>query len=167
MAYEPQKLLPYLKFFVGGMALGLLLLLGYIQFIAPDAESASAEQSASATPASWRVGELRPNGLRIRPSGASTNAQVLDPRQFVRPEVQRAYAIAYKIPEVLNKLYCWCRCENRGIHRSNLACFEDKMGVDCGVCRGTAEIAYKMTREGVTDAGKIQAAVDREWARDS
>ena len=167
MAYEAQKLLPYLKFSVGGVALGLLLLFGYTQFITPGGERIPAAQSTSAKSEGWRVGELRPNGLRIRPSGTNTNAQVLDPRQFVRPEVQRAYAIAYKIPEVLNKLYCWCRCENRGVHRSNLACFEDKMGIDCGVCRGTAEIAYRMIQEGTTDAGEIQAAVDKEWAREA
>lgn len=112
----------------------------------------------------WTVGELRDNGLRIIPSGPSDNSAVLDPRQFERHEVQRAYAIAHEIPEVLNQLYCWCGCENRGVHRSNLACFEDEMSVNCAVCRGTAEIAYEKVQQGVTDAGEIQAAVDAEWA---
>lgn len=111
----------------------------------------------------WTVGELRDDGLRIIPSGSADNSAVLDPRQFDRRRVQRAYAIAYEIPEVLNQLYCWCGCENRGVHRSNLACFEDEMSVNCAVCRGTAEIAYEMVQKGVTDAGEIQAAVDREW----
>lgn len=114
--------------------------------------------------AQWAVGELRDDGLRIIPSGRSDNSAVLDPRQFVRPEVQRAYAIAYEIPEVLNQLYCWCGCENRGVHRSNLGCYEDEMSVNCDVCRGTANIAYEMVQEGVTDTGEIQAAVDAEWA---
>ena len=111
----------------------------------------------------WTVGDLRPNGLRIKPSGRDDALAVLDPSQFARSEVRRAYQIATEIPEVINRLYCWCGCENRGVHRSNLACFEDRMAVNCDVCRGTAEIASRMTKKGVTDAGKIQAAVDLEW----
>ena len=158
MSDHLRKYLPYVNFFIGGLALGLFLLFGYTRFIAPQDGRVPSE-----VPADWQVGELRPDGLRIVPSGRTDNSKVMDPRQFIRPDVQRAYAIAYKIPEVLNKLYCWCGCPKRGIHRSNLACFEDDMGVTCDVCRGTAEIAYEMTQNGVTDAGKIQAAVDKEW----
>lgn len=112
----------------------------------------------------WTVGELRPDGLRIVPSGRTDAAEVLDPDRFQRPEVREAYRIASAIPETLNQLYCWCGCENRGIHRSNLACFEDEMGVNCDVCRGTAEIAWEMTQRGETDPAAIQAAVDAKWA---
>ncbi|HKL89255.1 MAG TPA: PCYCGC motif-containing (lipo)protein [Salinibacter sp.] len=111
----------------------------------------------------WQVGQLRPNGLRIKPSGRSDASAVLDPNRFTRPEVKKAYRIAHEIPSMLNKLYCWCGCENRGVHRSNLGCFEDEMAVNCAVCRGTAEIASRMLEDGVTDAGKIQAAVDEDW----
>lgn len=111
----------------------------------------------------WSVGELRENGLRIIPSGRNDASAVLDPEQFENPEVRHAYWAATRIPETLNQLYCWCGCENRGIHRSNLQCFEDRMGANCDVCVGTAEIAYEMVQEGVTDAGTIQAAVDAKW----
>ncbi|MGH7458153.1 MAG: PCYCGC motif-containing (lipo)protein [Longimicrobiaceae bacterium] len=111
----------------------------------------------------WTVGELRENGLRIIPSGRSDASAVLDPEQFENPTVRHAYWVATQIPETLNQLYCWCGCENRGIHRSNLQCFEDRMGANCDVCVGTAEIAYEMVQDGVTDAGTIQAAVDAEW----
>ncbi len=89
-------------------------------------------------------------------------------RPFRDPEhtgkTRHAYWIATQIPEVMNQLYCWCGCENRGVHRSALGCFEDRMGENCDVCQGTAEIAYEMIQKGVTDAGKIQAAVDAKWA---
>ncbi|MBU7440625.1 hypothetical protein A8H39_03840 [Paraburkholderia fungorum] len=107
---------------------------------------------------------LRPDGLRIIPSGRSDASHVLDPAQFSDKAVRHSYWVATQIPAVLNRLYCWCGCENRGVHRSNLQCFEDKMAVDCAVCQGTAEIAYQMTQNGVRDAGKIQAAVDAKWA---
>jgi hypothetical protein len=113
----------------------------------------------------WEVGELRENGLRIVPSGRSDAGAVLEPGQFPDRSVRAAYRIATRIPETLNRLYCWCGCENRGVHRSNLGCFEDLMAVNCDVCRGTAEIAHRMIREkGITDPGRLQLAVDRVWA---
>ncbi len=112
----------------------------------------------------WTVGMLRPDGLRLIVSGRNDAADVLAPEQFSRPAVRQGYQIATRIPEVLNKLYCWCGCENRGVHRSNLQCFEDKMAQDCPVCLGTAEMAYDLTNKGVTDAATIQAAVDARWA---
>ncbi|MFM0480579.1 PCYCGC motif-containing lipoprotein [Paraburkholderia strydomiana] len=112
----------------------------------------------------WHVGMLRPDGLRIIPSGRSDASHVLNPNQFADRDVRHSYWVATQIPATLNKLYCWCGCENRGIHRSNLQCFEDQMAVTCAVCQGTAEIAWRMTQAGVQDAGKIQAAVDAKWA---
>ena len=155
-------------FFALGAGLAAVALFVYTRAQRPAGQrQASAQASAQAaqnTASDWQVGQLRPNGLRIKPSGRSDASAVLDPEQFARPEVRRAYALAREIPATINKLYCWCGCENRGVHRSNLACFEDEMAVNCGVCRGTAEIAYRMVQEdGVTDAGKIQAAVDMEW----
>jgi hypothetical protein len=112
----------------------------------------------------WHVGMLRPDGLRIIPSGRSDASHILNPNQFADKDVRHSYWVATQIPATLNKLYCWCGCENRGIHRSNLQCFEDQMAVTCAVCQGTAEIAWRMTQAGVQDAGKIQAAVDAKWA---
>jgi len=112
----------------------------------------------------WRVGMLRPDGLRIVPSGVFDASHVLNPAQFSDNAVRHAYWVATRIPATLNKLYCWCGCENRGEHRSNLQCFEDRMAVSCPVCQGTAEIAYRMTQSGIQDAAKIQAAVDAKWA---
>ena len=165
--------------FAVGISLGLIGITLYTVLggRAPEASERQARSSTAETPTQtsqaprglahpnpgWTVGKLRPNGLRIKPSGRSDASGVLDPSQFSRPDVRRAYAIAGKIPGMINKLYCWCKCENRGVHRSNLGCFEDKMAINCDVCRGTAEIAYRMMQEGETDAGKIQAAVDREW----
>lgn len=164
-----------LKFFALGVGLAAIAIFVYSKTEggastragnAHDMPAAHSHQhSAEAGIMAWSVGELRANGLRIKPSGRADASHVLDPNQFTRQEVRHAYWIATQIPEMLNKLYCWCGCENRGTHRSNLGCFEDRMGIHCAVCRGTAEIAYAMMQKGITDAGKIQAAVDAEWAR--
>ncbi len=163
----------HLTYFSVGAVLAALALFVYTQVreTAQDTRQAQIQQEVPAEPedpvteeaSDWTVGDLRSNGLRIKPSGRSDASAVLDPEQFERSEVRRSYQIATEIPEVINQLYCWCGCENRGVHRSNLGCFEDKMAVNCDVCRGTAEIASRMTEDGVTDLGKIQAAVDREW----
>lgn len=129
----------------------------------PAAMSLSGAWSAGAADTSWTVGELRENGLRIIPSGRSDASAVLDPAQFPDSADRHAYWIATQVPETLNQLYCWCGCENRGVHRSNLQCFEDRMGLDCDVCQGTAEIAYSLVQQGITDPAKIQAAVDAKW----
>lgn len=125
--------------------------------------TARSERSAASAPSPWTVGTLRSDGLRIIVSGREGASAVLDPKQFSEPEVRHGYWIATQIPTVLNKLYCWCGCENRGEHRSNLQCFEDQMAADCRVCLGTAETAFEMSQKGVTDAAKIQAAVDAVW----
>ena len=96
-------------------------------------------------------------------SGREDASQVLDPNRFSQPKVRHGYWIATQIPPLLNKLYCWCGCGDRGEHRSALQCFEDKMATDCPVCLGTAEIAYDMSRKGINDPAKIQAAVDVVW----
>ncbi|OYV67851.1 MAG: hypothetical protein B7Z74_09230 [Deltaproteobacteria bacterium 21-66-5] len=110
------------------------------------------------------MGELRADGLRIVPSGRSDTSAVLNPAQFANPTVRHAYWVATQIPGTLNQLYCWCGCENRGIHRSNPQCFEDRMSEHCDVCRGTAEIAYRMTQQGIMSASAIQKVVDARWA---
>lgn len=111
----------------------------------------------------WEVGELRPDGLRIVPSGRADASAVLDATQFSEPRTRHAYRIATQIPDVMNQLYCWCGCENSGQHRSSLACFEDRMGEDCDICQETAEIAFAMVRRGEARPGTIQAALDRKW----
>lgn len=108
------------------------------------------------------LGELRPNGLRLVSTGRSDASVVLAREQFTG-RVRHAYGIATEIPEVLNQLYCWCGCIDRGEHRSSLQCFEDLMGVTCEVCQRTAEIAYAMSQDG-SDAAHIQASVDAELA---
>ena len=147
---------------LSALAIVLLLMLWAVPAPRAPASTASAHSPTSGA-AGWSVGMLRANGLRIVPSGRADASRVLNPGRFPQPEVKHAYWIATQIPALLNQLYCWCGCENRGEHRSNLQCFEDEMGVTCTVCRGTAEIAYALSEKGVTDAGTVQAAVDQKW----
>lgn len=146
-----------------GLAGVLLLVIWLVPVRPAPQQAANTDRAQTSAESGWTVGMLRPDGLRIIPTGREDASAVLDPQSFSQAEVRHGYWIATQIPAVLNKLYCWCGCENRGVHRSNLQCFEDRMAEDCPVCLGTAEIAYDMTKKGVTDAAMIQAAVDVHW----
>ena len=109
-------------------------------------------------------GSLNAQGLRVSGEGRSDASHVVSPERFVRPRVKEAYAMAQRIPETMNHLYCWCGCIERGM-RSALECFESSHGAECEICIRTAEIAWEMTQRGVTDPGVIQKAVDTEMGR--
>ncbi|MEO7243748.1 MAG: PCYCGC motif-containing (lipo)protein [Rubrivivax sp.] len=148
-------------------AMAVLVVAALVTWFVPTPRTANTDAtqaSAPPDPSGWKVGMLRADGLRIVVSGRDDASAVLDAEQFSRAEVRNGYRIAAKIPALLNRLYCWCGCENRGEHRSNLQCFEDGMAEDCVVCLGTAETAYEMSEKGITDPAKIQAAVDVHWA---
>lgn len=71
----------------------------------------------------------------------------------------KAYRVAARIPATLNRLYCWCGCIEGGM-RSLLECFESRHAVACEPCLGGAELAWTMTRRGVTAPARIQRAID-------
>ena len=53
---------------------------------------------------------------------------ILDPRQF-RGKTQEAYAAAKEIPQIMDKLFCYCFCHNVPFeHKSLLSCFVTKHG---------------------------------------
>ena len=48
----------------------------------------------------------------------------LSPQRF-SGKVRRAYQIARTIPEVLDGLYCYCRCRENSGHKNLLSCYVD------------------------------------------
>lgn len=110
-------------------------------------------------------GDLNAQGLRVSGEGRSDAAAVTPPEFFDHPRIKAGYEIAQEIPATLNQLYCWCGCIERIGHRSALECFESEHGANCEVCLGTAEIAWEMTQQGITDPGEIQKAVDMRYGR--
>ena len=63
---------------------------------------------------------------------------------FKYPYQVHAYAVAAKIPGVLNQLPCYCYCERIG-HKSLHTCFESTHGAHCGICMKEAYYAYQQT----------------------
>jgi hypothetical protein len=52
------------------------------------------------------------------------NRPTLSPARF-SGRVKRAYEIAREIPEVLDQLYCYCRCKENFGHKNLLSCYVD------------------------------------------
>jgi hypothetical protein len=52
------------------------------------------------------------------------NSPTLSPARFTG-KVRSAYEIARAIPEVLDRLYCYCRCRENFAHKNLLSCFID------------------------------------------
>lgn len=110
-----------------------------------------------------QVPELNEQGLRVSGDGRADASQVLEPHHFDAGAVRQAYAIAQRIPDTLNQLYCWCGCIDRGLHRSALECFESRHGASCNICVGTAQVAWAMMERGDTDPASIQRELDRRY----
>ena len=115
---------------------------------APAAERAPAAGAENAAPAASDA--TRPN-------------RVLDPSRWTDPQQKAAYAAAKKYANVLEKLYCHCRCKENIGHRALVECFESDHGSQCDVCMTEAMIAARMTEQGRTPA-EIQKAIDAYYA---
>ncbi len=63
--------------------------------------------------------ELKKENINLR-----ENRPTLLPQRF-SGKVRSAYEIARAIPEVLDRLYCYCRCRENFGHKNLLSCYVD------------------------------------------
>jgi len=63
--------------------------------------------------------ELKKENINLR-----EKSPTLSPQRF-SGKVRRAYEIARAIPEVLDRLYCYCRCRENFAHENLLSCYID------------------------------------------
>jgi hypothetical protein len=75
------------------------------------------------------------------------------------PRVAGIYAQAAEIKDVLDGLYCYCRCSEHSGHYSLLDCFADDHAARCDICLSEAALAHKMNGEGAS-LEQIRDAVD-------
>ncbi len=73
-----------------------------------------------------------------------------------------AYQAAAEIPEVIDSLYCYCRCKENFNHKSLLTCFVDMHAAYCSICIEEAVMALDMHRKGA-DVFEIKKAVDERF----
>lgn len=75
------------------------------------------------------------------------------------------YQAAQQCPEIIEKLFCYCGCDETDQHTSLLDCFTTTHGADCQICTDEAVIAARMKKEGKPIA-EIQKVVDDKYARE-
>lgn len=98
-------------------------------------------------------------GSHPDPRPDPVSASVVAPEQFSDEYIRGVYAAAAEIPEVLDGLFCYCRCRRHLGHRSLLTCFGNNHGAECPVCLRSAALAHRMHDEGA-DMEAIRAAID-------
>jgi hypothetical protein len=79
-------------------------------------------------------------------------------------EIARAYQTAQEIPEVLDAMYCYCRCQENFGHKSLLTCYVDTHSARCGVCVAEALEAANLHRQGLTTP-EIRRKIDDLFSR--
>jgi len=78
------------------------------------------------------------------------------------PRVATTYRHTAQIAELVDGVYCYCRCERNAGHYSLLDCFRTDHAAGCDICLGEAALAYRMSRQGASlDA--IRSAVDHRY----
>ena len=80
----------------------------------------------------------------------------LDPAKFAKgfdAEVRQGYEIARKHPATLDRLHCFCECQESPMfqHRTLLTCFVDTHAAACGICLSEARLAGELKDRGVSD----------------
>ena len=82
---------------------------------------------------------------------------ILDPKLFADPrfekEVMPAYEIARKYPATLDRLHCFCECQESMTHRHKtlLTCFTSNHAAGCGICIREALLAKELKDKGIPD----------------
>jgi len=97
---------------------------------------------------------------------------VLDPKRFsdtsiYEKEVVPAYEVARKYPATLDRLHCFCECQEsmRFRHRTLLTCFTDDHAAGCGICLREALMAGELKQKGFTDQ-EIENLIESSFKTD-
>lgn len=105
--------------------------------------------------------------LHPTPRPGITADQVLPTIAVPRtPGAAEAYAVARRIPAVLDGLYCHCDCSKHMGHRSLLTCYETEHAGQCDICMGEAMLADRMAAQG-SSLDAIRQAIDAQWGNPS
>lgn len=99
-------------------------------------------------------------------------APILDSKLFsdtsrYEPEVAPAYEIARKYPQTLDRLHCFCECQESMTHRhkSLLTCFTTDHAAGCGICIREAQLAAELKEKGLSD-DEIENTVESAFRTD-
>ena len=83
------------------------------------------------------------------------NRPIEDPQKYAGDpkygNAVQAYTAAKEIPHVLDKIFCYCYCQDnpRYKHKSLLTCYTDDHGANCGICQREAIHAHELYKKGM------------------
>jgi len=93
----------------------------------------------------------------------------IDPAKLSEDDAsaRAAYAAASQYPATIDKIHCYCGCEDSPNlhHASLLTCFTSLHATGCEICRGEAELAGKMKGEGSSDE-EVKKVVESFYQKD-
>jgi hypothetical protein len=141
--------------------------------------SAAVVLAASAFAAGTAQTAARPNAAKASsPSakqpgnGCATCKEkraTLDPKRFKdwEPEVPKSYEVARKYPATLDRIHCFCECQEspKFQHKTLLTCFTDEHAAGCGICIKEALIAADLKARGASDE-EIERLVESSFKTD-
>ncbi|MEE9615023.1 MAG: CYCXC family (seleno)protein [Thermodesulfobacteriota bacterium] len=87
----------------------------------------------------------------------------LSPDEF-SGESREAYRIAEEMPEVIDRLPCYCGCMKELEHVSLLSCFVDEHAAGCKSCKKEAIRASELYEEGKS-VEEIRAVIAHEFGK--
>ncbi len=97
------------------------------------------------------------------PQPGITAERVLPPAAVLNtPGAAEGYAAARTVPQILDGIYCYCRCAKNFGHRSLLTCFESDHGSQCDICIGEATLAARLAAQGIS-LEQIRRAIDAQF----
>jgi hypothetical protein len=62
--------------------------------------------------------------------------------------MQRVYALAAQIKQLLYQLPCYCHCDREMGHKSLDSCYRERHGSHCSICQQELFYAYEQTTKG-------------------
>ncbi|MEO8347956.1 MAG: PCYCGC motif-containing (lipo)protein [Acidobacteriota bacterium] len=105
-------------------------------------------------------------------AGCAERAPILSSKLFTdltkyEPEVAPAYEVARKYPQTLDRLHCFCECQESMTHRHKtlLTCFTTDHAAGCGICIREAILAGELKDKGLPD-DQIENTVESAFRTD-
>ncbi|MFQ5432687.1 MAG: CYCXC family (seleno)protein [Nitrospinota bacterium] len=98
-------------------------------------------------------------------AGLIETKPTMAPNRF-KGAVSTVYKWAAEIPEVFDKMYCYCRCKEnpRFKHKTLLTCYTDTHAAKCGICLKEGQMAWELTKRGMQPK-EIRGEIDKYYAK--
>lgn len=146
--------------FGGAVALGVLAYAVFAGRVTGDSEPAR-PVTRSTTPVAASTAVADGHHPAPRPA-ADREAVVPAARYAGHPRIATMYRAAAEIPEVLDGIHCYCKCDEHAGHHSLLSCFASDHAAMCDICLSEAETAFELSRDGVR-LGVIRDVIDQTY----